>query len=122
MAIQSLETVDARHLREKIVLLYKLNDTPEQPTDNSTEEYVESHNDLGNRVLSFGREKQVTETFAFLAAMTDDPRQVAALCVEEFQARKGLSLTLAANNGDLSLVKKGFENITWPLERTARHG
>ncbi len=112
-----LGIVDRRLLREVILLLYKLNDTPEPPTENSIAEYIRRSDCSQERVLTPTRERQLVETFAFLAAASDDPRKVAALCIEESLDQRGLTINLAANHGDLSRVKQGFESMARILER-----
>lgn len=40
------------------------------------------------RVFSLQREKELAESFAFLAATTDDPKKIVAVCVEEMRRKR----------------------------------
>lgn len=75
---------------------------------------------LTKRVLSLQREKQLAESFAFLAATTNDPKKIVAACVEESKKGRCLIIRLAVNNGNLDNVKAGFERMARALERIAR--
>jgi hypothetical protein len=120
--LPGFEAVDRRDLREAIVLLYKLNNTPEQPSENSIDDYIARADALQGRLLPAVREKQLVETLAFLASASDNPRKVASLCIEENPDQRGLTIKLAANHGDLSSVKRGFEDMAKILQRVARRG
>jgi len=122
MVLPGFRAVDRRRLREAIILLYKLNDTPELPRENSMDDYLKRSGASQGRLLIPVREKQLVETFAFLASASDDPRKVASLCIEENPDQRGLTIKLAANHGDLSLVKQGFERMARILERISRRG
>ena len=117
MVLPGFRAVDRRRLREAIILLYKLNDTPELPRENSMDDYLKRSGASQGRLLIPVREKQLVETFAFLASASDDPRKVASLCIEENPDQRGLTIKLAANHGDLSHVKRGFEDMARILER-----
>src|SRR5436190_11949796 len=117
MELPGFRTPDRRRLREAISLLYKLNNTPEPPTENSIDDYIRRNAASQGRLLTLVKEKQLVETFAFLASSSDDPRKVTSLCIEENPDQRGLTINLAANRGDLSHVKQGFENMARILER-----
>ena len=114
--------MDQQSLREAIVLLYKLNNVPEVPRENAIDKYAKNNDTGQQRILGFLQEKQLTETLAFLASTSDDPRKVAAICVEKSLGRQGMTIKMAANHGDLSLVKQGFERMIAILERISRDG
>jgi hypothetical protein len=110
---------DTEHiqLRHKILLLQLLNNTPEKPSVARISEQAEH---VHVHELSLQREKELTESFAFLAATTNDPKKVVAACVEERPT--GLTVRLAVNHGGLETVKAGFERMARLLERVARAG
>ena len=68
------------------------------------------------------RERELTETLAFLAAYTDDPKKVVALCIEEEMHGKGMLIRLAVNNGDLKYLQEGFQKLAVMLEKLAKKG
>lgn len=75
-----------------------------------------------SRSLSIYDESDVANNLAFLAAVTDDPSQVMAVCVEERPDYQGMIIRIATNTGELLDVKTGFENIANVLEITTRRG
>ncbi len=74
------------------------------------------------RILDLQREKELAESFAFLAATTDDPKKVVAACVEEGEDQACLTVRLAMNSGNLNHVVAGFERMAKIFERFARTG
>jgi hypothetical protein len=113
--------VERKRLLGRIFLLHLLNDTLERPSDYSINE-PSIHGTSLTRVLSLRQEKELVEILAFLSASTDDPGKVVALCVEENQNGNALIVRMAANNGSLVNVKKGFEKMARILERAATQG
>ena len=122
MKLPGFRAVDRRRLREAIIFLYKLDNTPEIPSETLMGDCVKRSGSPQERLLTPVREKQLVETLAFLASASDDPRKVAALCIEEDPNQRGLTITLAANHGDLSLIERGFEGMTRILQRISRRG
>jgi hypothetical protein len=117
MAIPALGAVQLEQLLGRIVLLQLLNDTPQPPSENHI-----PRTSVSSRVLSLKREKELTEILAFLAAYTDDPKKVVALCIEEETHGKGMIIRLAVNNGDLTSLQEGFQRLAAILERLAKQG
>jgi len=74
------------------------------------------------RILNLQRKKELVESFAFLAVITDDPKRVVIACVEEGEEKGYLIIRLAVNNGILNYVKVGFKRIVKIFERVARTG
>ena len=105
-----------------IVLLQLLNDTPELPSDNIISDVTIPNESPSRRVLRLGREKELAEVFAFLAASTDNPAKVVALCIEEKPNGKGMIVRMAVNNGGLRKVEHGFQEIGKILEKVAKQG
>jgi len=122
MSLTDWRDVDQSHLLQKIFLLQLLNNIPEKPSLIDLSDRNAQMDCLPKRVLSLQREKELAESFAFLAATTDDPRKVVAACVEETAVGRGLTVRLAVNNGGLDQVKGGFERMARVLERVARAG
>ena len=121
-AHQGWQNVDQAHLQQKVILLQLLNRTPEKPTEIPLLESKAREADVPKRILDLQREKELAESFAFLAATTDDPKRVVAACVEECEEKRCLIVRLAINNGSLDHVKAGFERIAKIFERVARTG
>ena len=103
-----------KRLVENITLLWTLCKVPDRPKENQI-----SGNDVKGRQLPLDRERQLVESFAFLSATTDDPRQVMAVCIEEDPDKIGMTIRLASNTGDLSQVTEGFNGIARTLEQAA---
>lgn len=114
--------IDQAHLLQKIILLQSLNRNPEKPSVISLSELNTQNDGLSERILNLQREKELAESFAFLAATTDDPKKVVAACVEEGDKNECLTVRLAINNGSLDHVIAGFERMAKILERVARTG
>ena len=114
--------IDQTHLLHKIVLLQLLNRIPKKPSETDLSEWKAREDGSTPRVLNIRREKEVAESFAFLAATTNDPRKVVAACVEESEAEGCLTVRLAINKGDLASTMTGFKRMATILERVARTG
>ena len=106
-----------RRLTENITLLWTLCETPEQPKENQIREGYDQ-----GRQLPRNRETQLADSLAFISATTDDMRQVMALCIEEDPDKTGMTIRLASNTGDLSLVTEGFNGIARTLEQASLRG
>ena len=114
--------IDHAHLLQKIILLQLLNEVPEKPCENKLVVF-ESREDVSSaRTLPLQREKELAESFAFLAATTDDPKKIVAACVEEDKAKECVTVRLAVNNGNLDQVKAGLEKMSEILKRATQRG
>lgn len=102
-----------RRLAENCIFLFAVNEIPGKP------EECELPAEDSSRQLPVVREKQLAEDFAFISASTDDMHKVMAIGLEEDSDRKGMTIRLASNTGDLSEVKEGFESIANILQRAA---
>ena len=103
-----------RRLAAAVTLLSTLNTEPEKPKDN---EAPNNSGERDDRQLSFSRERRLAEHFAFLSATTKDATKVMAVSVEEDSDKKGLTVRLASNTGDLSSVKEGLDKIASILQQ-----
>ncbi|KAL9032833.1 MAG: hypothetical protein Q9180_006283, partial [Flavoplaca navasiana] len=92
-----------KRLVENITLLWAICEVPNVPKENELRGSQDEH-----RRLSLDREKQLVDSFAFIAASTDDPLRVMAVCIEECQNKEGMIIRLASNTGDLSSLKQGL--------------
>jgi len=122
MSSRGWRDADQAHLLQKIILLQLLNNTPEKPSKMSISERSTQTDNFAKRVLGLQREQQLAESFAFLAATTNDPKKIVAACVEESKKGRCLIVRLAVNNGSLDTVKAGLERMARALERIARAG
>jgi hypothetical protein len=110
-------------LRKAISLLFMLTEIPTQPPENPTVASIadEAHA-AAKRTLTLAEEERLVGVFTFLASTSNDPRKVAALCLEESLDHKALILKLAANHGDLIRTKLGFEDIAQTLKAAHEGG
>lgn len=99
-----------------------LNRIPEKPIEINLSELKAREDNSAERILNLQREKELAESFAFLAVITDDPKRVVAACVEEGEEKGYLIIRLAVNNGSLNHVKAGFKRMAKIFERVARTG
>ncbi|KFY80281.1 hypothetical protein V499_00835, partial [Pseudogymnoascus sp. VKM F-103] len=102
-------------LRESINSLYTRYKVPEAPTENP----VNLETDPTRRLIFF-REKEIVNSLAFVSVTSDDSRKVMAVCIEEHINRKGITIRIASNTGDLKAVTAGFKRIGGILEQVAR--
>jgi hypothetical protein len=112
--------VKPERLLATIVLLQLLNDTPQLPSENVISDVTIPNESPSRRVLELGREKELAEVLAFLAASTDNPAKVVALCIEEQPNGKSMIVRMAVNNRGLQKVKRGFQEIAEFLENVAK--
>ena len=114
MADLSFGQKTQKRLVENMTLLWTLSETPGQP---------QNHKTKGGRnegmQLSWDRERQLVDSFAFISATTDDPLRVMAVCIEEDSDMNGITIRLASNTGDLGLVTRGFNDIARTLEQAS---
>jgi hypothetical protein len=108
-------------LRKTIGLLFMLTKIPPQPLENPRASIADEARAAAKGTLTLAEEERLAGIFAFLASTSNDPRKVAALCLEESLDHKALILKLAANHGDLIHTKLGFEDIARTL-RAAHEG
>ena len=74
------------------------------------------------RQLSVVPEREIACNLAFLSATSDDSLNVMAIYVEEHCNRRGITIRVASNTGDLSTVTAGFIRLARVLEHAARRG
>lgn len=103
-----------KRLVENITLLYTLCEVPGEPKEHN----IHPGHDEG-RQLSRDRERQLTDSFAFISATTDDMLRVMAVGIEEDPDRNGMTVRLASNTGDLSDVTQGLNGIARTLEQAS---
>ena len=97
------------HLRENIILLRSLTKQPIEAEQNPTDrEYDHEY------YLSKKRELQLATHLAFLSATTDNMHKVMAVGLEA--GADLLTIRLASNEGDLDVVKIGFDRIAQTLK------
>ena len=101
-----------KRLVENITLLWTLCEVPGHPKENRINGGLNK-----GRQLSWDRERQLVDSFAFISASTDDVSRVMAVCIEEDPDKQGMTLRLASNTGDLSHVIQGFNGIARSLEQ-----
>lgn len=104
-------------LQQSISNLKKLDNLPDIPREN-----IINLEDDPTRQLSVAREKEIASNLAFLSSTSDNTRKVMAVCVEERQDGKGLTIRVASNTGDLSTVTEGLVRLARVLEHAARRG
>jgi len=107
---------------QRIVLLQILNEIPESPAENALHLPPEATNDSIVRTLDIHQERKLVEAFAFLASITNDPRKVIAVAIEEHQTGERLVVRIAANHGGLVTVQGGLQGMADILMRVARTG
>ena len=64
----------------------------------------------------------MTSNLAFLSSISDNPLRVMAVCIEEHDNKEGITIRMASNTGDMSLVVNGFNKMAQVLEQAARQG
>jgi len=119
-----LDAASHQHLRASIALLLNLNQNPIAATENDHTTYITENSvpiPVG-RSLSLQREIAISKIFAFVAAITDDPRKVAALSIEEYPKTDSLTLKLAANRGGLNQLMRGLSLVAEILQVIAIRG
>jgi hypothetical protein len=100
---------------ENIALLSLLHSVPTLPASNSIDGFQTPSEDYA---LSFGEERGLTSTLAFLSSISNNPNHIPAICIEENPNSAFLSVLLAVNkakrndgNQFLQTLKQGFESI-----------
>jgi hypothetical protein len=68
------------------------------------------------------REREVACNLAFLSATSNDSLNVMAVCVKEHCNRRGITIQVALNTGDLSAATAGFIRLARALEHAASRG
>jgi len=105
----------ARNCSSPSAIFRQLDEPPEIPTENAVSLEVES-----NCQLRITREKEIACNLAFLFATSEDILKVMAVCVEEHHNKKGITIRVAANTGDLSAVTAGLARFARVLEYAAQ--
>ena len=114
MAKLSFGQTTQKRLVENITLLWTLSEIPGQSKDNKFKGGCDD-----GRQLSWDRERQLVDSFAFISATTDDPLRVMAVCIEEDSDKIGITIRLASNTGDLDSVTRGLNDIARILEQAS---
>jgi len=109
---------------ENIVLLSMLNETPGPPHANSLVVAESKKKKTVHRILSLEKESALVRRLSFLAAVTNDPNHIVAICLEELPTSDGMRVMLAINkaspnssNKALNRIQGGLENIFQLLSR-----
>jgi hypothetical protein len=109
---------------ENIAILYLLHKVVEPQKTNSGPLFGAGQE---TRRLCLEQESDLTRTRAFLAGVADDPRHIAALCVEEDEALGGLRVVVAINKTSpddgselLATMRSGFRDIFLILEGVSK--
>jgi hypothetical protein len=101
---------------ERIGRLWRLNEVPEMPKEN---DLVSKGEDLSCR-LNILRENEIPVTWHLCLPLRDDSLKAMAVCVEQHFDGKGITIRIASNTGDLSVVTNGFSMLAKTLEQAAR--
>ena len=109
-------------LRENIALLELLGKEHKKPAANLLAPDFRERNSSFSRQLTIERERDLIDTFAFLSASSGDPDQVIAVCIEEQQDGKSMTVRISANSGDMRPRKKVLKRIVSTLEHIASEG
>ena len=109
--------ITRQQILQSICLFQTLNEVPEPPKDH----LLSTENDP-KYCLSALREKEVTSNLAFLSSISDNPLRVMAVCIEEHEDKEGITIRMASNTGDMSLVVNGFNKMARVLEQAALQG
>jgi hypothetical protein len=109
--------ITRQQLLQSICHFRTLNQVPGLPKDHP----FSAENDP-KYCLSALREKEVTSNLAFLSSISDSHLRVMAVCIEEHDNKEELTIRIASNTGDMSLILNGFNKIAQVLERAAREG
>jgi hypothetical protein len=105
----------ALRLAENIAFIKEVCENPIPPTRNEPPDGRNGE----NRKLEFEAELEIVNCLSYLATYSDHPGQVMALCVEENEESRGLVVSIATNNDDVSDLKRGVRNIVDVLQRQA---
>ena len=102
---------------ENIVLLSMLNETPSPPQANALAVAQNKKKKTPQRILSLKNESDLVRRLSFLAAVTNDPNHIAAICVEELPTGDGMRVMLAINKKSPDSSHKALDRIKCGLER-----
>lgn len=109
--------VSRERLLQNITLLWTLNQIPEKPREN----HLASRTDTTHQ-LTVERENEIVANLAFLSATTKDYLKVMAVCIEEDESGRAITIRVASNTGDLLELVTGFSKLARVLEQAARRG
>ena len=112
-------TTSYRNLMEVIVLLYMLNQFPENERGNQQPQGLPMSSLYQ---LPLQCEKEVVDNLAFLSATTNDSTRVTAVCLEESADHRSCIIRLASNTGNLDEVAHGLEHVARVLQQAASRG
>jgi hypothetical protein len=104
-------------LQQSIINLQQVDEFPEKPRENILSREIDA-----SRQLSIVREKEIACNLAFLSATSDNSLKVMAVCIEEHSNERGITIRVASNTGDLSVVTAGLGSLARVLEEAARRG
>ena len=110
-------TITRAQLHDSISRLQELDRIPEKPREN-----VFSLKMNATQSLTRERENEIVSNLAFLSAVSDNYRDVMAVCIEEDRDGRGATVRLASNTGDLAEVTSGFEVLATILKKAAGRG
>jgi hypothetical protein len=110
-------SISRQRLMETIAILWTLTEVPGVPRDEELPPEIPT-----SRQLTLRHERGLVEMLAFLAATTDDPLKIMAVCVEETLTGDSLTIRVATNTGDCMDTVFGFQRIARILERTSKRG
>jgi hypothetical protein len=100
-------------LQQSISNLRQLDELPEIPRENLVNLDIDP-----TCQLSVVWEREIASNLAFLSATSDDSLKVMAICIEEHCNRKGITIRVVSNTGDLSAVTRSFVKLARVLEYT----
>lgn len=110
-------SITQKRLMQNINQLRSLNQVPEEPAENPPVLNVDTAHQL-----TIDRENEIVSNLAFLSAITDNYLEVMAACVEEDESGEAITVRIASNSGDLSVVVEGLTRLARVLEQAARRG
>jgi len=104
-------------LLNSINKLQRIRRIPESPQENALRPSFESAHRL-----SISREQEIACNLSFIAAISNNPLRVMAVCVEEHSGGEQITIRLASNTGELIEITNGFRVIAAVLMEAARRG
>lgn len=102
---------------ENILLLEKINNSPEKSQDNPIPAQLHQHQP--GRILTMEQEQSIASMLSFLSSYTDDPNRVSALCIEEIPGNSGFQINIAINIGPTKQLEDGLNAMAAVLMNEA---
>ena len=99
-----------------------LREIMEPPSEISISDIVNHSGDKVQRVMSLQCEKELADSLAYLASLSDDPAHIVSVCTEESSGKESITINLTVNTGSLEKVIEGFQRMARILERAAQKG